>query len=159
MPALSVYVWLSLFLAFGSSPVSAPQPKETVNWLTLPEAMEKSKKQPKKIVIDVYTTWCGWCKKMDREVYQNPAVVAALNRDFYVVKLNAEQKQPITVNGTTYQYNSSYKAHELALGLLKGEMSYPSTVFLNEQQQVMQRLPGYYSAQDFLRVLAYLAEK
>ncbi|MGV3539507.1 MAG: thioredoxin family protein [Rufibacter sp.] len=139
------------------APVAAVAP--SLHWLTLEEALAKSKKEPKKILIDVYTDWCGWCKKMDKQVYQNPEVVARLNKAFYVVKLNAETRQPITVNGTTYRYQEQYKAHELALSLLKGEMSYPSTVILNEKQQVMQRVPGFLPAKDFLRVIGFFSQK
>ncbi|GGK80446.1 thioredoxin family protein [Rufibacter glacialis] len=140
--------------------------KETVTastqgleWLTLPQALQKNKTKPRKILIDVYTDWCGWCKKMDKQVYRHPEVVRLLNEQYYVVKLNAEQRQPITIEGRTYKYNPTYKAHELALSLLNGQMSYPSTVFLNERQQVMERVPGFIPAKNFLRALAYLAEK
>ncbi|MFC6999890.1 thioredoxin family protein [Rufibacter roseus] len=131
--------------------------KPALQWLTLEEALVKSKQHPKKILIDVYTDWCGYCKKMDKQVYQNVAVVDKLNRDFYVVKLNAESRQPITINGTTYRFKPEYKAHELAVALLQGELSYPSTVFLNEQQQVMQRVAGYIPPKDFLQGLEYIA--
>ncbi|ALJ00678.1 thioredoxin family protein [Rufibacter tibetensis] len=138
---------------------NAPAVKGDLQWLTLAQALEKSKKQPRKIMVDVYTDWCGWCKKMDKQVYQNPEVVRLLNKNFYVVKLNAEQRQAITIEGKTYRYQEKYKAHELALALLKGQMSYPSTVFLNEKQQVMERVPGFIPPKDFLRALAYLSEK
>ncbi len=134
-------------------------PAEKLQWLTLEQAIQKSETKPKKILVDVYTDWCGWCKKMDKQVYQNPEIVKKLNQDFYVVKLNAEQRQTITLQGRTYKYLEKYRAHELALALLKGQMSYPSTVFLNEKQQVMERVPGFIPAKDFLRALAYLAEK
>lgn len=96
---------------------------------------------------------------MDKQVYANPEIIAKLNQHFYVVKLNAEHRQPITIHGITYRYLAQYKAHELALALLKGQMRYPSTVFLNEKQQVMQRVPGFIPAKDFLPALTYLSEK
>ncbi|RNI26496.1 thioredoxin family protein [Rufibacter latericius] len=134
-------------------------PASELQWLTLEQALQKNKTKPRKILVDVYTDWCGWCKKMDKQVYRNPEVVKKLNQDFYVVRLNAEQRQSITVQGKTYKYLEKYKAHELALSLLNGQMSYPSTVFLNEKQQIMERVPGYIPPKDFLRALAYLSEK
>ncbi|MBC3539808.1 thioredoxin family protein [Rufibacter sediminis] len=134
-------------------------PAAQLQWLTLAQALEKNRVAPRKILVDVYTDWCGWCKKMDKQVYQNPEVIKKLNQDFYVVKLNAEQRQAITIQGKTYKYVEKYRAHELALSLLQGQMSYPSTVFLNEKQQVMERVPGFIPPKDFLRALAYLSEK
>ncbi|WP_207430561.1 thioredoxin family protein [Sabulibacter ruber] len=158
LQVLFTWIWLPSAPA-ASAPSSYVAPAEKLTWLTLDQAIEKSKKQPRKILIDVYTDWCGWCKKMDKQVYQNPEVIKKLNSDFYVVKLNAEQRQPITIQGRTYRYAEKYRSHELALALLKGEMSYPSTVFLNEKQQVMERVPGYIPPKDFLRALSYLSEK
>ncbi|QHL86279.1 DUF255 domain-containing protein [Nibribacter ruber] len=152
------WLWTAPVAASLSTPsVKVSAPAAAVQWLTLEQALAKSKTKPKKILIDVYTDWCGWCKKMDKQVYQDPAVAAKLNKEFYVVKLNAEQRQPVTINGRTYKYLEKYKAHELALSLLNGQMSYPSTVFLNEKQQVMQRVPGFYAAKDFMQLLTHIS--
>ncbi|WP_082780390.1 DUF255 domain-containing protein [Rufibacter sp. DG15C] len=154
---ISGWLWHSPEAKLPASPTKVTSPAATIQWLTLEQALAKSNAKPKKILIDVYTDWCGWCKKMDKQVYQDPAIIAKLNKDYYVVKLNAEQRQPVTINGRTYQYLEKYKAHELALSLLNGQMSYPSTVFLNEKQQVMQRVPGYYGAKDFMQLLTHIA--
>lgn len=137
--------------------VSTRAAAPALQWLTLEQALEKNKTKPKKILIDVYTDWCGWCKRMDKQVYQNSAVVEKLNRNFYVVKLNAEQRQPVTIKGTVFRYEEKYKAHALALSLLQGQMSYPSTVFMSEKEQIMERVPGYFSPKEFLKVLDYIA--
>ena len=38
-----------------------------IKWISIEEAEKLNKENPKKIMIDVYTDWCGWCKKMDKD--------------------------------------------------------------------------------------------
>jgi thiol:disulfide interchange protein len=48
--------------------------KETgIKWMTWDQAQVQMKKQPKKVWVDVYTDWCGWCKVMDKKNVQRPA--------------------------------------------------------------------------------------
>jgi thioredoxin-related protein len=130
----------------------------TINWITMEEAAAKIKKQPRKVMIDVYTDWCGWCKKMDKSTFTDPAVVAYVNKHYYAVKLDAEGKKPITLNGHTYTFKQEYKAHELAVALLQGQMSYPSTVYLDEQFNMLTPVPGYLDAKTFTKILTYFGD-
>ena len=40
---------------------------QEINWVTFEEALELQKKNPKKIMMDVYTNWCGPCKMLDKK--------------------------------------------------------------------------------------------
>lgn len=151
------FTFLGLFL-FLTSFIPPPPKKGKINWLTLEEAAALNQKAPRKIFIDVYTDWCGWCRKMDQSTFTNPEVAAYVNAHFYAVKLDAEGKAPITVNGKTYQYNAQYRTHEAAIALLKGQMSYPSTVYLDERMTVLAPVPGYLDAAAFKKILTYFGE-
>jgi thioredoxin-related protein len=129
-----------------------------IKWVTLEEAAALTKKEPRKIFIDVYTDWCGWCKKMDKSTFTDPAVAAYVNQKYYAVKLNAEGREPITINGKTYRYNEQMRAHEAALALLNGQMSYPTTVYLDETMGIISPVPGYLEAPMFKTILAYFGE-
>lgn len=131
---------------------------ETVKWLTMEEAAAKMQKNPKKIFIDVYTDWCGWCRKMDKSTFSDPKVAAYINKHYYAVKLDAEHKKPITLNGHTYNFNPEYRAHELAVALLNGQMSYPSTVYLDEKMQILSPVPGYLDVKTITKILSYFGE-
>jgi thiol:disulfide interchange protein len=56
--------------------VSAANAQEKIKWHTLPEAIELNKKEPRKFMIDVYTDWCGWCKRMDATTFSNDTIVS-----------------------------------------------------------------------------------
>ena len=87
--------------------------KGPINWLTLEEADSLYKIQKRPIFIDVFTDWCGWCKRMDATTFKDPNIAAYLNTNFYSVKLNAETNETITFNGKTYTNSQSAKAKQI----------------------------------------------
>jgi thioredoxin-related protein len=131
-----------------------------VQWLTLTEAIKKAEKEKRPIFVDVYTDWCGWCKVMDRETFSDPKVAQLLNEKFYPVKFNGEQKEDVVLNGTTYKYVASGRSgyHELAAALLNNQLSYPTVVFLDENFNMIQPVPGYRKAPEFHMIAQYFGE-
>ena len=140
-----------IFVCFFTSPVPflKAQTKEVqeINWMTFEQAVEASKKAPRKIFIDVYTDWCGWCKRMDATTFSHPEIVTYMNEKYYAVKLDAEMKDTVVFNGHTFvNPNPTVKrsSHQLAASLLEGKMSYPTTVYLDESINLLtSALPGY----------------
>jgi uncharacterized protein YyaL (SSP411 family) len=108
---------------------------QELKWYSVPEALNQNTKEPRKLIIDVYTDWCGWCKVMDRETFRNPVIVKILKESYYPVKFNAETKDSIFYNGKMYHTSGPgpKAGHELAIYLLQGKLSYPSLVFLDEK--------------------------
>lgn len=129
-----------------------------VNWLSFEEAVEKSKIEKKKIFIDVYTDWCGWCKVMDKNTFSQPVIAEYLNENFYAVKLNAEQKEDIVFRDHTFKFvaSGSRGYHELAASLLNNKLSYPTVVFLDENFNIIQPLPGYQKADRFEMIVKFI---
>ncbi len=149
-----------LILAFFFS-LGGLQAQE-VNWMSWQEAIAQSQADdnPKKVFIDVYTDWCGWCKKMDKDTFQNPEVARYMSENFYMVKLDGEGKEPIEFKGTTYKYVPSGRRgyHELAAALLKGRLSYPTVVFMDEDLNVLSPVPGYQQPAPFLNIARYFGD-
>ncbi len=147
-----------LFLGLGMVAVQAQE----VEWLSWDEASEMAKtdKNPKKIFIDVYTDWCGWCKKMDKDTFQNAEVAAYMKENFYMVKLDGEGKEPIEYKGKTYNFVPSGRKgyHEFAAALLQGKLSYPTTVFLDEELNMLSPVPGYQKPEPFLNIAKYFGD-
>ena len=75
-----------------------------VKWMSFEQAIERSKSEKRKIFIDVYTDWCGWCKVMDKSTFSEARVAKILNEKFYPVKLDAEQREDIVFSGNTFKF-------------------------------------------------------
>lgn len=139
--------------------VSAAQ-EEKIKWLTIEEAETAYTKQPKPMIIDVYTDWCGWCRQMDRTTYVHPSVVTFVNKFFYPVKVNAESADTLRFRGKVYPpvKNGARYISTLAAEMLKGKMSYPTTVFLFDKENVDLVVPGYLDVTKMESFLIYFTE-
>ena len=130
-----------------------------INWVTWEEAEKLSKTEKKKIFVDVYTNWCGWCKRMDATTFSKSKIVEYMNENYYCIKFNAESPDPITFNGKTYKFVKTGRRgyHELAAKILNGRMSYPTIVFIDEELEVIQPIPGYRNPEQLETIAAYFA--
>ncbi len=136
---------------------SEVQSTDKINWMTWDEAMAANKITPKKIFIDIYTDWCGWCKKMDSTTFKDPNVVEEMNNSFYAIKFDAEMKKDITFNDAVFSFVNTGRrgAHQLAFALVDGRMSYPSFVLLDENFHRVMLAPGYQTPDKLIPQLKY----
>src|SRR5574337_722786 len=117
-------LFISALLLFGGFKMGHKKklnPKEEIKWYSFQEAYNLNKTNPKKIFIDVYTDWCGWCKKMDASTFKDPNVIKIMNKYYYAVKLNAEMKDTITMDTVKFvnpSPNTPRSTHQLAAALL-----------------------------------------
>ncbi|MCC5921252.1 MAG: thioredoxin fold domain-containing protein [Cyclobacteriaceae bacterium] len=143
-----IYFGLSslIFVLLTASTFPHSTPKENaIQWVSLEEAQELTKSNPKKVFIDVYTTWCGYCKKMDRETFSNEEVINYVNENFYAIKLNAGSKETVSFNGKEYTEQELARAFRVS--------GYPTIVFVNEQFNEITPVPGFRKSKDFLEML------
>ena len=138
-----IYLFLLIpFLSFCQNKKKG----EEIHWMTWQEAVKANEKAPKKMLIDVYTEWCGWCKKMDKSTYEDKNVVKYINANYYAVKMDAEMEDTIQFNNHTFtktEPGNKKSPHQLAVALLNGKMGYPSTVFLDEKFNMLTPVQGY----------------
>lgn len=155
-----IYVCLMAVAFLATSIATDPPAEETIEWMSWEEAMQRRQTNPKKIFIDVYTDWCGWCKRMDATTFVDAEVVKAMNANFYAVKLDAEMREDIVYDNHTFRFQAQGRRgfHELAYSLLDGRMSYPSFVYLDEQMQRISISPGYKDAAGMAVELGYIGE-
>lgn len=132
---------------------------QKINWITFEEAIKLNETTPRKLFIDVFTDWCGWCKRMDNTTFTDASVASYINENYYAVKLNAEMNDTIQFAGYTFVNeggtNGRKGTHQLAVALLQGNLSYPSYVFMNEKNQLLTIVPGYLEPKDIMPILKY----
>ena len=151
-------VVLMILASIGLSKISLAQ-ETKVKWYSFEEAIELNKTEHRKIFIDVYTDWCGWCKKMEATTFTHPAIAKILNEDYYAVRFDAETNDTIDFAGRQFiNEGSSRSPHQLAVALLQGKMSYPSVAYLNEDNQLLTAVPGYYTADNLEPILMFFAK-
>ena len=131
-----------------------------IQWVSFQEGLQQARQEHKKLLVDVYTDWCRWCKVMDQKTFQHPDVVQYVNDNYIAVRFNAESDQDIHYRGRTYSLvrNGKNSHHELAAEMMRGRLNFPTVVFLDESLNVIQPIPGYQDAENFQMILSYFAE-
>jgi uncharacterized protein YyaL (SSP411 family) len=134
------------FLLFSSFNKSA---KDELTWYKWNEAYPLAQKEDKILLIDAYTDWCGWCKKMDRDTYSNAEVIKKINKHFIAVKFNPELRD------LTYDIDGqTFSARDFYAQLTRGENTgFPTTYFINPKKKSLFIDPGYRNAETFMQIL------
>lgn len=143
--SISIFFVSLAFYVFADNGGTNTAEEDKINWLTIEEAQKKGKNDPRKVFVDVYTDWCGWCKRMDKTTFSDDNVVEYVNDNYYAVKLNAESKNKITFNGMELTEQELARAFRVS--------GYPTIVFIDETFQKITPLPGYRQAEEFKNIL------
>jgi len=153
---LRILAFFALMVSVLGSYAQETQP--VLQWYSWSEGTAKAAKENKKILLYVYTATCGWCRKMENETFQNAKVAALARTDFVPVKLNAADNSELEFKGKTYRFvhSSGQRGYNaLAAKMLDGRLSFPSIVFLDEAQDILQSFAGYKPVEEFLPIAVY----
>ncbi len=147
-------------ILFNYQSLKAQEQLDTIKWLSWEEAVAKVDEEPRKIIMEVYTDWCIWCKRMEKHTFSNQSIVRYINDNYYPVRFNAEEKSEIEYENKVYKFVKSGKNgyHELAAELLKGRLTFPTIVFMDEDLDVIQSLAGYKTPMQFMQIVTYFGD-
>lgn len=162
LPLLTMKYLAATFsgLLFLLTAVLAVPATGQIQWLSWEEAQARHAKEPRKLVVDVYTDWCGFCKKMEKATFQHPEISEYINRNFYPVKFNAEVREDITFKDRVFKYVRTISGgyHELASEITFGRLSFPTVVFFDENLNVIQPVPGFKDAGSFEKIMHFFGD-
>ena len=152
---VTVFFLVGMKSYFNLNPLEAEAIEESkplvLNWLSYNEGLLKAEKESKHILIYFYTDECGFCDKMDNEVYTDEEVKKILFDKFIAIKINAKSNKKVEENGE--------EITEKKLALLYQVAGYPTTWFLEINRERIAPLPGYVPAEQFVTVLKYISEE
>ena len=147
-----VTLFVAMLFLLGVSGLQAQEQKETatIEWTDINTALAQVGTTDKKILIDFYTDWCGWCKRMDRSTYADSSVIAYMNENYLAVKFNPEKADSVVYDG------QAYSARQFAAAF--SVRGYPATGFINEAAEAVTVIPGYQQPGAFLNLLRYIGD-
>ena len=107
-----------------------------IQWLSYAEGRQRGEAENKKVFLVFNADWCRYCLQMEKETFQNPTVIAYVNRNFVPISVNSDREQDIA---------AKYSVRGL-----------PSTWFISENGDRIGNRPGYISADEMLKILKYI---
>ncbi len=138
-----------------------------INWITWDQVESKMANEPRKVLVDVYTKWCGPCKMMNATTFSDPEIVKYINENYYAIKFDAEGPDEVTFKGTTYK-NETYDpnksgrngTHDLtrAVAPVNGRIAYPTIVYMDENFGILSPVQGFQKPEQIMPILTFFAE-
>ena len=157
------YILIALIFA----PLLSIAQTDEINWISLNDAEKLMEKEPRKVLIDVYTDWCGPCRIMNNTTFKDPRVVEFVNAHYYAIKFNAEGPNPLEFRGHTFK-NEDYDpnrrgrnaTHDLtrAIAPVNGRIAYPTIVYMDEEFNLLTPVQGLQRAEQIMPILTFFAE-
>ncbi len=144
----------------GQETITAQKTDGSVNWLNVRDLERAQQSDKRKVMVDLYTDWCGWCKRMDKATFQHAKIASLLNEKFHAVKFDAEDSDKINFKGEDHLFVKSGRKgfNQLAHKFANGRLSYPTIAFLDEDLNRINSFPGYKAPGQFDALLNYIAD-
>jgi thioredoxin-related protein len=124
---------------------------EKLEWLAFDAATARAKDQKKHVIVDIYTTWCGWCRIMEKQTYGDPEVAAYLRENFVLAKVNGESSAKLRWRGKELTERQFARA--------VGVTGYPATYFLKPDAELLGGMGGFLRPPEFMIYARYISTR
>jgi len=162
MRKTAIFLFLALLLtssifAQKEKDKANPNPKEKIvdttqiTWLPYDEGIAKARENGKKILVNFTTSWCGYCKKMNREVFSSPDAIKLINNNFIPIKVDGDSQNELNIDGYKITERSLTKAEYKVTG-------YPTYWLLTSETERLAPIKGYRPKDTFLDMLSYISD-
>ena len=155
-------------LILSTSSLIAQENKPQIEWISFEEAEKRMAEEPRKVLVDVYTKWCGPCKMMNKTTFQDSTVVEYINKNYYPIKFDAEGPETVEFKRSVFK-NEGYNpdkagrnsTHDLtrAIAPVNGRIAYPTIVYMNEDFQIVTPVQGFQKTPQIMPILSFIAEE
>lgn len=120
----------------------------SIQWQDMQEAQKMAEANGKKVLIYAEASWCVYCKKMDKKVFPDQAVIDSMETYFYPVRLDIESDKQILVNGQKMTQQQFARTHRVR--------ATPTIFFMDKDGTILGSQPGFIPADTFSKLLAYV---
>lgn len=124
---------------------------QSIDWVSLEEAQAKASQSDKKVMIFAEAEWCGYCKKMYKEVFPKKSVQDSLHKYFYPVRLDIESQEKVIFNGMEFTQQMLTRKFRVT--------GTPTVIFINAKGEVLGTQPGFMRSEIFDKLLSYVGDE
>lgn len=136
----------------SDSPKKDEIKNEEIDWIAYDEGLAKAKKEGKHVFIDFTTSWCGWCKKMDKETFSRPEVIDLVNKYFVPVQVDGDSQNMLDIDGFKITEQNLTKSEF-------GVRGYPTFWFLKSDGTKLGNIAGYRDVKSMMDALVYVKDE
>lgn len=116
----------------------------------------KLKENPKYIIIELYTDWCGICAIQHKKIQKDEDLISKLNEEFYFIRFDAESNESFIFNG--HEFKNQNKIHDFAKAISSDSNAFPAWIIMNPKLEIIFQYNGLIEPEDLKAILLKLKE-